>query len=230
MIWRVAKINNTFFLNLGLEERPRDQRPKSPRKCQGGGGRGEGVAMHTLHSFLRLLCWRSRGVPIPPRESRTQLCLFLWACKCFGQDSKPRFGHIAVVFQSLHGTCPQISQRGDFADEELDIYFSLRWSFLFLDTCLTLRRFSEPYFRIDPKTLCVGFHRDCLPLWETNASDSRETQPNCGTIFKIATRSCRRFLFFCEKSSLSLAFCLVVHQPYDAGTHLSPALQPVSVL
>ena len=28
----------------------------------------------------------------------------------------PCFGHIAVVFQSLHGTIPQISQRGDFAD------------------------------------------------------------------------------------------------------------------
>ena len=34
------------------------------------------------------------------------------------QDSIPCFGDIAVVFQSLLGTVPQISQRRDFADED----------------------------------------------------------------------------------------------------------------
>ena len=36
--------------------------------------------------------------------------------------------------------------------------------------------------------------------------------------------SCRRSLFFCGNSSLSLAFCLVLHQPYDAGTNIYPGL------
>ena len=35
----------------------------------------------------------------------------------------PCFGRIAVVFQSLHGTGPQISQRGDFADEDVGLVF-----------------------------------------------------------------------------------------------------------
>ena len=47
---------------------------------------------------------------------------------CFWQGSMPFFGHIALVFQSLHGTGPQISQRRDFADEIFDMYFSKRWS------------------------------------------------------------------------------------------------------
>ena len=58
--------------------------------------------MHTRSSLLLTQQW----VRIPPRESRMLPCLLLWACKCFGQDSKPCFGHIAAVFQSLHGTCP----------------------------------------------------------------------------------------------------------------------------
>ena len=33
----------------------------------------------------------------------------------------------------------------------------------------------------------IGFPRNCFPLWETNASESCETQPNCGTLFTIAT-------------------------------------------
>ena len=37
-------------------------------------------------------------------------------------------------------------------------------------------------FRIDPKTFCIGFPGDCFPLCE-----SCETQPNCGTLFTIAT-------------------------------------------
>ena len=53
----------------------------------------------------------------------------------------PRFGRIAVVFQSLLGTSPQISQRRDFADEGFDMYFfqAMVLSFLryLLDVALT---------------------------------------------------------------------------------------------
>ena len=50
-------------------------------------------------------------------------CLSLRACTCFWQGSMPCFGRIAVIFQSLHGTCPQIPQRRDFADEERLVFF-----------------------------------------------------------------------------------------------------------
>ena len=60
---------------------------------------------------------------------------------------------IALVFQSLLEICPQISKRTDFADEE-----SKQWSFIFSDTCLTLRRLCENRTRrIDPKLSASGF-------------------------------------------------------------------------
>ena len=40
---------------------------------------------------------------------------------------------------------------------------------------------------IGPKTFCIGFPRACAPLWDSNGSDSCETQPNCGTVFTKAT-------------------------------------------
>ena len=39
------------------------------------------------------------------------------------------------------------------------------------------------------------------------------------TIVVQFSHYCRRFLFFLVNSSLSLASCLVVRQPYDAGTN-----------
>ena len=39
------------------------------------------------------------------------------------------------------------------------------------------------------------------------------------TIVVKFSHHCRRFLFFFGNSSLSLASCLVVRQPYDAGTN-----------
>ena len=53
-----------------------------------------------------------------------------------------------------------------------------------------------------------------------------ETQPNCDTVFTIATVFLTLLcLFFCGNCSLSLAFGLaVVRQPYDAGTNTCPRL------
>ena len=38
--------------------------------------------------------------------------------------------------------------------------------------------------RIGPKTFCTRFPRTVCLFWETNASESCETQPTCGTIFQ----------------------------------------------
>ena len=88
------------------------------------------------------------------------------------------FGHIAVVFQSLRGTCPQISQRREFADEEvLTCIFPNDGPFFSRILAWRSVDWVNRTFRIDPKTFCIGFPRNCLPLWETNASESCETQP-----------------------------------------------------
>ena len=42
-------------------------------------------------------------------------------------------------------------------------------------------------FRIDSQDFLHRVSQDCLPLWEINASESCETQPNCGTFFTKAT-------------------------------------------
>ena len=44
---------------------------------------------------------------------------FSVSLKNYWQDPKPCFGDIALVFQSLRGTDPQILLRGDFADAEV---------------------------------------------------------------------------------------------------------------
>ena len=86
--------------------------------------------------------------------------------------------------------------------------------------------------RIDPKTICVGFPRDCFPLWETNASESCEEQPIWDSIF--TTSHCifyRRFLFFCGTGRSFFRFFFGCSSTLWCGNeHLSPALHPVSVL
>ena len=52
------------------------------------------------------------------RKQNAALSFSLSLYTFFWQGSMLCFGHIAAVVQSLRGTCPQISQRGDFADEE----------------------------------------------------------------------------------------------------------------
>ena len=67
-------------------------------------------------------------------------------------------GHIAVVFQSLHGTSPQISQRRDFADEGFRIVFFQAMVLCFprylLDVTYTER--TVP-FESNPRLFASGF-------------------------------------------------------------------------
>ena len=108
-----------------------------------------------------------------------------------------------------------------------DIDFSQRWSSVFLDTRKTWRRLSESYHLNWFQDFCIRFHRD-TPLWETSesescdtrASESCDTQPNCDTLFTIATAFLSTLSLLCGNSRLSLAFCLVVHEPHVAGTKL----------
>ena len=58
-------------------------------------------------TLMALLLMQPR-VPILPRASRMKLCLFFLSFFFFLKVSVPCFGHITVVFQSLHGTGPRM--------------------------------------------------------------------------------------------------------------------------
>ena len=95
--------------------------------------------------------------------------------------------------------------------KNFDIYFSKQWSFLFQDTCLTSRRLCEPYpLNWFPRLSASAFPRDFLP-WETSASESCDTQPNCDTLFPKSQHSCHRFLFFLEIALFQLFIWLFMN-------------------
>ena len=69
--------------------------------------------------------------------------------------------------------------------------------------------------RIDPKTFRIGFPRSSFSFGDLDGSESCLTQPNCGTVFTIATALLSSLFRF--EGSFS-AFHLVVLQPCSAGT------------
>ena len=88
------------------------------------------------------------------------------------------FGRIAVAFQSL--------RRRDFADEE---------SLMFPNTCAD---WLNRTFRIDPKTFLHRVHRACLPLWESNNSESCEDLSRDFLLFFREWSLFSGFLFGCS--------------------------------
>ena len=85
--------------------------------------------------------------------------------------------------------------------------------------------------RIGSKTFCIGFPRDCLPLWETSSSESCETEPICGTIFTIATALLSSLSLLLWKWSPFFGFLFGCSSTLWRGNkHSSPASQRVSVL
>ena len=106
-----------------------------------------------------------------------------------------------------------------------DLYFSKRWSSLFPHTCLTERRLSEPYssnrsqdflHRVSP-SLFASFENVVTP------SPARHN-PSEIQFPQWPLHFCRRFLFCFGNGRSFSAFCLVVRQPYDAGTNTYPLL------
>ena len=99
------------------------------------------------------------GVPIPPRESRMQPCHFLWACRCFFcKIPSLASGTSLLSFSLFMGHVLKFHSAGTSLMKNFDIYFSQRWSFLFPDTRMTLRRLSESYsFELMPRLSASGF-------------------------------------------------------------------------
>ena len=81
----------------------------------------------------------SQEYPFLRCEVECSLVCFFELLSVFEQVSMSCFGRIALAFQSLHGTYPQISWRPTSVMKHLDIYFPQRWSFPFPDTRLTWR-------------------------------------------------------------------------------------------
>ena len=117
-------------------------------------------------SFLLLFCWRSQKYPFFRGGVDCNLVILFELVNVFWQGSKPCFGHIA-----------EISQGRDFADENL-------WLIVFQATvrsfpgCLLDEAWWAVLLESIPRLFASGFSRTVLPLWETNASESCETQPN----------------------------------------------------
>ena len=129
-------------------------------------------------SFLRHLCFRNPEDSFFRRVERT--LVFFLVFVCFWQGSMPCIGHIAAVVQSLQRTCPQISQRRDFADEEF-WHFFFSTMVLFFSRILAWRSvdFVNRTLWIEFQTFCIGFLRhSCVP-WEA----SWDTQPICDSLF-----------------------------------------------
>ena len=126
-------------------------------------------------------------------------------------------GTSLLSFSLFMGPVLKFHSAGTSLMKNFDIYFSQRWSFLFPDTRMTLRRLSESYsFELVPRLRCMGFPRDFLS-WETSVSESCDTQPNCDTLFTIATAFLSSLSLFGWSCSFS-AFYLVGHQPCNAET------------
>ena len=61
-------------------------------------------------SFLRLFCWRSQEYPFLRGRVECSIVFFIGACKSFlARFHALAAGTSLLSFQSLHGTCPQIS-------------------------------------------------------------------------------------------------------------------------
>ena len=104
-----------------------------------------------------------------------------------------------------------------------DLYFSKRWSFFSRILACRCVDCVNRILRIDPKILHRVFPG--LFLFEKPMGPGlARGNPTVAQFSQQPQHSCRRCLFFCGNSSLSLAFCLVVHQPYDAGSNTYPRL------
>ena len=144
--------------------------------------------VHHKPCFLRLFCWRSREHPLFRRRIECSIVPFFEHVNISEMIPSLAFGTSLLSFSLFMGPLLQFHSVGTALMLRFDLCLSKRWSFLFPDTCLTLAwaEWTVPFESV-PWLFFIGFHRGCFPLWRTNASESCETQPNCGTIFTIAT-------------------------------------------
>ena len=177
-----------------------------------------GLQLSRLRSFLLTICILApksttyslssgsfvdvTGVPILPRASRMQLGLSLWACKCFGKVPSLAPGTSLLSFNLFMGPALKFHSVGTSPMKNFDLYFPSDGPFFSRILAWRSVDWVNRTRRIGPNTFLhrVSQMLVCL-VWETNASESCETQPKCGTIFTIATAFLSSFsLLLCEWS------------------------------
>ena len=158
--------------------------------------------IHHKLSFLRLFCWRSREYPFFRGRVECSFVFLFELVHVFG-----KIPSLASGRSLLSVTASSWDLSSNF------IAYGLRW----WGTLTFIFPYDGPFFSrilawrgvnlvnrtlwVGSKTFCIGFPRD-FPPWEMSASETCATQPNCGTLFTIATaHSCHRFLFFLGRSS-----------------------------
>ena len=121
-------------------------------------------------AFLRLFCWRSREYPFFRGRVECSLVFFFKLVYVFGMVRCLASGASLLSVNLFLGPVLKFRSVGTSLMRIFDLYFSQRWSFLFLDTCLTLRRLSESLSSV-PRLFASGFEaRARLPLWESSNS------------------------------------------------------------
>ena len=82
------------------------------------------------------------------------------------------------------------------------------------------------------KTFCIGIPRDCPP-WETSATESYDTQPNCDTLFTRAT-ACKyltnKYLHGCWRTDPWLPFASDTSLPRHTSTSWSAGSEGVAAV
>ena len=136
------------------------------------------------------------GVPIFCGKVECSLVFLFEFVYLFGKI--PRFASDTSLLSFSLFMGPFLKFRKDLADEELWHLFFPTMVLSFLSRILAWRSVDSVNrtLWIGSMTFCIGFPRDFLP-WESSASESCDTQPNCATLYTIAT-ACL--------SSLSLLF------------------------
>ena len=116
-------------------------------------------------SFLRLFCWRSQEYPFLRGKVECSLVCFFELVNVFGNIPSLASGTSLLSFRLLW-TCPQISLRRDFADEELWHFISqldvawTQWIVLFeLVSRLSPSGVSETFYFEKPVHLNLVIHK-----------------------------------------------------------------------
>ena len=157
--------------------------------------------MHTRswinYKIFQLFCWRSQEYPFVHGKVECRLVFFFELVCVFRKIPRLASGTSLLSFSLFVGPIFEFESGGTSLMLRFDLHFPsdgpllsriLEWRSVDL-----LNRALWIAF----KTFCIGFPRNSFVPWDASASEPCDTQPNCETMFTIATA---------PLSSLSLLF------------------------
>ena len=118
-------------------------------------------------------------------EKNVVFVLFFELVNMFGQSPRVSAGASLLSFSLLLRSVLKFYSAGTALMRKFDLYFIQRWTLAFSDVCLTQRSSCESYSsNLVPKLL--GPSEKSLQILAAQRPSS-DTQPNCRTLFHIAT-------------------------------------------